>query len=181
MTSNDIIKFAIRGDVKGLENLLKNSSLETINEKESGLGLSALAFAVQMVRVECVKLLLEYAADPNTMNRYGKTPLFYVGEEQPVDHDTPEKRKEIARLLLDYKADINVCDDINNQALFYVVFHVRGQVGNLPLAELFLKYGADPNHKNAAGNSPLDFAKKVEDAKLIELLESRNENNYVIG
>lgn len=167
----DIMDFAIRGDLIGLENILKNSCTKEINEKESGLSLSALAYAVLSVQVGSVELLLKYGANPNSTDKKGKTPLFYVGEKQPADNDNAEKRKEIAQLLLNYKADVNVCDIISNQALFYAVFHVKGEDENLPLIELFLEHGADPNHKNKAGNSPLDFAQKVNNKKLIKLLE----------
>ena len=168
----EIEYFTLKGDLNGLENVLKNSSINSINKKEPGLWHSALATAVLMEKVESVELLLKYGANPNSLDKKGKTPLFYVGEEQPIEHDSAEKRKQIAQMLLVYNADINICDIIKNQALFYVVFHVRGKDENLPLVELLLKYGANPNHKNVAGNSPLDFAKKVNNKKLIDILES---------
>ena len=81
----------------------------------------------KMVQVESVKLLLAYGADPNTENVYGQTPLFYVGEKQPVDHDTPEQRLKIAQMLLDAGADINHCDHSNNQPLWIAVFYLKGE------------------------------------------------------
>lgn len=85
-----------------------------------------------------------------------------------MEHDSIEKRIEITRLLLENNADVNICDDVNNQALSYVM---TGIDGNYPLVELLLKYGADPNHKNVKGNSPLGLAKKIGDDKMIDLLE----------
>ena len=170
----DIMDFAKKGDLLELENILKSICIDEINEKESGLWISSLTLAVLAVQVGSVELLLKYGADPDSVDKKGKTPLFYVGEKQPVKHDSIEKRIEIAQLLLNYKADVNICDDINNQALFYAV---KGSDENFPLVELLLKYGADPNHKNRAGNSPLDLARKIDDKKMIELLEKGSKIN----
>lgn len=75
-----LYKSAIRGDIEQLERVLKESSVEDINEKEKGLHYSTLALAVSQVQVESVKLLLKYGADPNSTDKKGKTPLFYIGD-----------------------------------------------------------------------------------------------------
>ena len=167
-----LFKSAIRGDIVQLEKVLKKSTLKEINEKEKGMGLSTLAFAVLQVQVESVRLLLKYGADPNSVNKYGQTPLFDVGERQPVDHDTPEQRNAIASLLLDAGADIHHCDSGRCQPLWKAVFYCRG-LNDLPLIKLFLEKGANPNHINNGEMTPLAFAKRVGFSPLIELLENK--------
>lgn len=166
----NIYKSAMWGNIVQLQKELQQSTVEEINKKEKGMKLSPLALAVQMVQVESVKMLLAYGADPNTENVYGQTPLFYVGEKQPVEHDTPEQRFKIAQMLLDAGADINHCDHSNNQPLWIAVFYLKGEM-DLPLVKLFLERGANIYNKNKANRSPLDFAKQVGYSPVINLLE----------
>ena len=76
---------------------------------------------------------------------------------------------EIAKLLLQKQAEINVYDYYGNNPLWYAVFEAN-KTEDYRMVKLFLEHGADIHHKNKADRSPLDFAKKVNDTALINLL-----------
>lgn len=74
---------------------------------------------------------------------------------------------EIARLLLSKNADINVEDAYGNNPLWTAVFNARG---DYRMVELFIEYNANIHHLNKAGRSSLDFAKQIDDTKLVQIL-----------
>jgi hypothetical protein len=101
-----------------------------------------------------LRRLLEVGAPANAPNEFGKTALMYAAQFDLVD---------TAKVLLDYGADVNAqteqepgCE-INvaigeRTALMYVA-----ENASLPLLELILQAGANPQARDSRGGSVLDY------------------------
>lgn len=157
---NKIFSLSMDGKFQELENELKINAKE-INEK-GDLDYTPLAIAAARGHVEIVKILLENGANPNSQDQKGNTPLHYTGEYNFL---------EIAKLLILKDANLFIQNKFGNEPLWVAVFNVRGDVKRHALVELLLKHGANPNHKNNAGMSPLEFAEQVGDDELIQILK----------
>lgn len=166
----NIHKAAIKQVPTELKEIL-NKGYENIDKPEKGMLYTSLMLATEMERVQSVKLLLEYGADPNLQNIDGKTALHLLPEHQPIEWSSPENKVEIAALLIEHGADINIKDNYNNQPLWSAVFEAAdGNPEKLPLVDFYVKNNADINNKNKSDRSPLDFAKKVGWQPLIDIL-----------
>ena len=83
---------------------------------------------------------------PDVCDGNGFTPLMYC-----IQNDRPE----MADFLLEKGADVDRENALGNTALFYAVFHSRNRtdfIGKL------LRAGADMNHANKSGVTPLALA-----------------------
>ncbi|HCN50335.1 MAG TPA: hypothetical protein DIT10_14815 [Chryseobacterium sp.] len=170
----NIHQLAIKEDPTELKKMLEEHP-ESVNEKEKGMQQTPLMLATEMERVQSVKLLLEYGADPNLQNVDGKTALHLLPVKQPIKWSSSDAKIEMAVLLMKHGADINIKDNYNNQPLWTAVFEAAdGDLEKLPLVELYVKNNADINNKNKSERSPLDFAKKVGWQPLIDILEQQN-------
>ncbi|XP_052398005.1 ankyrin repeat and SOCS box protein 10 isoform X2 [Carassius gibelio] len=108
-------------------------------------GTTALHEACVECQPECVKLLLQYRANPNATNEDGQMPLHVCTELQSL---------ECAKHLLAFGALINGQSlDDNNTPL-----HVAARHGLPDHVELYLQHGAALNLQNDDGNTPLNTA-----------------------
>ena len=172
MNNKDIFKLVKTKDSTELELALEKGLITDINLSEAGMKTTLLMTAVCLELVKSVKLLLEYGADPNIQDVYGKTALHLLPEQQPIDWTLSKNKVEIAEILFNYGADINIKDQYDNQPLWTAVFEAaNGNKEKLTIVKIYLQHGADCNNKNKSGNSPLDFAKKVGYKPLIDILE----------
>jgi len=142
---------------------VKKQKIETsdlnIVDKE---GDNALHFAVLKKNKEIVKLLLRNDWNVNSLNKKGKSALHHAADLNLT---------EIAQILIEKNADLGISDIYGNQPLWTAAFNAAdGKMNKLPIVELFLKNGADKNHKNHADRSPLDFANQVSFLPLLEVL-----------
>lgn len=144
-----------------------------INDRDKGIGYTALVFALLKEHVDTVAILLEYGADPNCKDIYGKVPLSLLAVPQPIKDPSAERRLKIAELLLKHGASPSIEDKFGNEPLWYAVFEAaKGVEERLPFVELLLENGANPQHQNNAKASPLSFATKVGWQPLLEIMES---------
>ncbi len=93
--------------------------------------------------------LIDAGEDVTASDRNGMTPLHFAAQQQ---------RADIARLLLEAGALVDAEDEHGNTPLFKAVFSSRGDgtvIGILRAA------GADPNHANRHGTSPLQLAHRI--------------------
>lgn len=98
---------------------------------------------------DCVQVLLEARADPNGQDRAGWTALHYAAQ----NHDLG-----MVTLLLNHGAQTEIEDGHGNTPLCRAVFEARGR-GEVIIA--LLNAGADRNHKNKSGTSPLSLAQSI--------------------
>lgn len=144
------------GDTKGAQAMLNMVPMESVNEA----GQSFLHQAIVHGRKEITTLLLAQGIDVNAADGTGATPLHFCGVY---------RRADLAQELIAHHADVNRLDKYGNGPLWAAVFNARGDCS---VVRLLVEHGADPNHVNNAGRSPIDMAKRLSDIELISLLEA---------
>lgn len=120
-------------------------------------GSSALIRSTTSGYPELVKFIVEHGADVNLGNRWHKTAL---GEAVRVN-DTP-----IVKLLIDAGADIHVNNIAYEGGL---LFEALSSLAYDPL-EILLKHGVSIDNRNYYGNTIMEFAKKINNLRAIELI-----------
>ncbi|MBK6622584.1 MAG: ankyrin repeat domain-containing protein [Saprospirales bacterium] len=89
----------------------------------------------------------------------GLKPLHYCALKNDI---------KTAKLILEKGVNIDLIDSYGNTPLWRAVFEAREEKYEVVL--FFIQNGANPTIKNNTGISPLDFARKVDDQKLINIL-----------
>ena len=113
---------------------------------------------------QVLRMLIDYAANPNALNNLGESLLHTVSMRQ--GRENPAK-VENARVLVERGADLSVIDTIRQSTpLGRAVW-----AGEAELAELFLQLGADPNVCGEPWAHPLRWAEKKGHTKIAELLK----------
>lgn len=113
---------------------------------------------------ECVQLLLDAGADPNTRDSSNATPLMYAGSP------------EVARILLTAGADLQAVDESDADVL-QAMLEDRCDVGvcahdRLATARILIEAGSDIHRINESGWSRLDSAAFRRNADAVEFLIS---------
>ena len=98
---------------------------------------TALFAAADCNHVDVVRLLLEFRAEVDRRDAYGKTPLIAACREGEEGHD------EVVRVLLDAGADVNAIEENGKGALYYAC-----AAGHTSTAQLLLDRGADVSARN---------------------------------
>lgn len=114
---------------------------------------SPLMLAALRGSLDVCKLLIARDAD---VNKPGWTPLHYAATGGHVD---------TVRLLLDNHAYIDAASPNGSTSLMMAAMY-----GTLDAVQLLLDAGADPNLKNEQGLSAIDFARRVQQDKAVELI-----------
>ncbi len=162
-----------QNDVKAAEMLLQSGAnpnakgVVDFSIPNNSRGVTPLYAAVLSKQFPMVQLLLKFKADPNDSQTDGRPLIFSA-----LSH------LDILAALLDAGADPNRPDKIMPNAyqgdspLMSVVgssFYETAE-GNLAAAKLLIAHGANPNFKNAAGNTALHYAVNVGNLELVRLL-----------
>lgn len=120
---------AVKGRLEGAKLLLEAGA--DVNHSNLKVG-SPLYEAAQQGNDAIVTLLLEKGADVNYQSKYnGWTPLMIA---------VAEKHESTASLLIKAGANVNLANDKGRTALMFSSWY-----GSLPITELLLKSGANPN------------------------------------
>ena len=128
---------------------------ETINYTDKD-GRSAIFIAVLADSVKMFKLILEDSPNVNLKDKMGWSVLHYIAQYYQV---------EMAKLIIEYGVHLESEDDYGNTPLWRAVFSSQGR-GEMIL--LLLSNGADKDHKNLAGVSPIELADKISNYGLVQ-------------
>lgn len=139
---------------------------ESIDESElkehlydtNGYGQSLLHEALASGQELIAKLLINLGADINKPDGRGLSPLHYA---------VLYRKSSIAEMILQSNGIVDCIDNYGNTPLSEAVFNAKG---NYELVSLLISYGANSLLPNIRGISPLDFAKKINDAHMVTLL-----------
>lgn len=154
MKNNEIFSIIRLGTYVLYEKSIVGVDIDCCNEYKQNL----LQEAIAACKNDIAKDLINRNIDLNHQDSNGQTPLHYCAQYLNI---------EIARLLLSKDADINIEDAYGNNPLWTAVFNARS---DYRMVELFIEYNANIYHLNKAGRSPLDFAKQIDDTKLVQIL-----------
>lgn len=158
MNKKSLADYVEKNDASNVKKLLN----EGIYIEQFEYDKSALHIACVSNAINAAKVLIEAGINVNLKDKItGATSLHYCAVYNYFD---------MASLILENNGKLNVQDNFGNEPLWTAVFNVRGSINKLPIVELFLKNGANKNHKNNAGRSPLDFANQVKFVPLLEVL-----------
>lgn len=160
------------GNVPRIQSLLQNGLDPNLNFYR---GITPLSLAVKYDRLEIVRILMEFHADPNLSDdKTGLTPLIHCISEDfspetmsalieggadldqkdgngmsPLHHCMNEGKLEPLRLLLENGADPNV-RDFDGVTCIHLA---KSSQGMSEFTELLLKHGADPTIKDKHGKT----------------------------
>ncbi len=102
--------------------------------------------------------LIERGIEVNHKDSKGQTSLHYCGAY---------KNWELAASILFNGGDPNIRDVYGNNAVWTSVFNARG---NYELVKLMVVNSGDIVSKNTSNRSALDFARQINDQKLLDIL-----------
>ncbi|CAN5260057.1 hypothetical protein BH09SUM1_BH09SUM1_25080 [soil metagenome] len=152
----DPIEAVLKNDIELLRACLASGADADLSDK---VGRTALIHATIDGREEFVEALLNHGADPTTQDSLGFSPLHYAAQGYFA---------KIAAMLIACGAPIDLEDAQGNTPLFRAVFHAK----NRPeVVHLLLDSGADRNHKNKEGISPVELAKSIPTYKAMGMFE----------
>jgi ankyrin repeat protein len=101
----------------------------------------------------------------NRTNIHGETPLMYA-----IMH---KNMNAISALCRNKNIQINKQDNYGNTALMHCLINYANNPETTQIISLLLAHGAEPEIENKDGVSPLNFAKNINDASLINLLKKQ--------
>ncbi|XP_061163994.1 ankyrin repeat and SOCS box protein 8-like [Saccostrea echinata] len=120
---------------------------------------------VPLDHLQCLKLIIDYGADPNTCNRCGITPLMRACRENNA---------RAVNFLLEHGAEVDVeCPPRFEQRR---AIHFAIQVGNLEITEILLQNGASRDRSENYRYSPLHEAIIRDQVDLCKLLINYGSN-----
>ena len=154
MKINEFFSIIRLGTYALYEKSIVGVDIDCCNEYKQNL----LQEAIAACKNDIAKDLINRNIDLNHQDSNGQTPLHYCAQYLNI---------EIARLLLSKNADINIEDAYGNNPLWTAVFNARG---DYRMVELFIEYNANIYHLKQKGRSSLDFAKQIDDTKLVQIL-----------
>ena len=142
---NDFFDLVKQNEVKKVQQLINNGI--DINKKDK-FGYSAIHIAMVKNLPDMVKILIDSGINLNLQNNEGITGLHCAAIYNNFS---------LADLLLRHGADLSIEDKYGNQPLWTATFNDKGRNERREMIKLFLKYGADVNHKNNVDKSPKDI------------------------
>ena len=172
-----LYKFAEDGNVQKLKELLENKGVEFdinwTNLKENGN--TALHVAVDNRYDKVVELLLANDATVNKMNNDGKNPLHIACKKYGIP--------SIVKLLIDKGANVNEPEHnafentplhlaAMNRTDFGFLGSNAGNEANEEIATILLEAGADPELKNAKGQTVMELAESRRNHWVVEILKN---------
>ncbi|MBA2369616.1 MAG: ankyrin repeat domain-containing protein [Candidatus Protochlamydia sp.] len=162
----DVWNACQNGDVEILDQMIKKLwlwQIESFVNQQIGDGWTGLTLASAHGHLKCVKLLLEYKANPNLADVRGYCPLHWAAKRG---------HKKIAIELINHHASIEVLAEYNRTPLDMAVYNGKENV-----VKLLISKGANVNVQNFQGCTLLHIAiEQGHLAVLIELFQSPHLN-----
>lgn len=147
-----------------------DSFLKVFNKKNinqlSDDGYSLLHLSIVGNNNAIVDFLIGNGINVNLQDKSGSTALHYACERHNV---------MLCKKLLLAKCDVNIRDCYGNNALWTAVFNCKQKYYNI--VELLMLYLPDVTTKNNAKRSPVDFAKQINDKRILSILNVSNYND----
>ena len=134
--------------------LISLVDVDILNEYNQNLLQEAIANSRTMIGLD----LIERGIEVNHVDSKGQTSLHYCGVY---------RNWELAESILLNGGDPNIRDVYGNNAMWTSVFNARG---NFELVKLLVVNGGDIASKNTSNRSALDFARQINDQKLLDIL-----------
>lgn len=158
MINENFFRMVQHGDIDAVRALLEESPrLDETHQQRT-----VLAEAANRGWTEIAQLLLDAGADPNGAT--GVAPLW----EAAIGAGTGSADTlKVAALLLERNAHV---DPEREPGRGTALYQVVGRHYSLPMAELLLEHGADPNARGVAGSTPIMTAAEYQRPEAIQLL-----------
>ncbi len=155
------LHWAVMDDQTNMVRLLLDRGAEV--EAADRHGRTPLHTATSFNRVALAGLLLDHGANPLAFAiKYG------VIRFAPIHLAAEAGFAEMVRIFLDRDVDVNLRTQGKNQV---TPLHIAAAKGQAEVVELLLKSGAEVNARDAAGATPLRWARKAEQAEVIDMLK----------
>lgn len=137
-------------------------------------GQTPIYFAIRNNDIRCLKLFLDYHANPNMICEEYRgpnwTPLHEIAFHGFQDRDA------ILELLLKYHADPNIINNFGCTPL-----HMACIKGHNNIIKLLVSYHADINIKSRDGKSPLHYASQNDRLSSVKLLLESGADIYSLN
>jgi len=128
-------------------------------------GSTALIAAAIKGHVEIVRTLINYGADVNRVNNLGVAPLEAAVRglhfKDEADTTAHKRHASVISLLIDSGAYVDVTQPNNGNT----PLHEAALSGYTAIVEELLRHGADVNAMNVNGETPLTWAKEMDEKK----------------
>ena len=134
------------------------ADVNAIDGRKGYAQMSALQYAAAGGNKDVVRLLLDHGATVDQADYTGYTALFLAST----------KYTAIVSMLLEKGANPNLASVTYRRTPLHQAVLSQDQA----LIKLLLQYGARIDAKNSDGESPLDLARKLKNARIVELLEA---------
>lgn len=110
--------------------------------------------------VDAVADRIKAGDPPDAQDRLGFAPLHLAAQQGSID---------AARVLLQHGAMVDITNSYGNTPLFVAVFNSRGR-GDV--IELLRAWGADPEHVNGSGQTPIGLARLIANFDVLRWFEA---------
>jgi ankyrin repeat protein len=155
MREEEIFQIIRLNNNSKIKELINSKTIKLLGENHQSLLQEAIAFE----NTEMALFLIEQKIDFNNQDFEGSTALHYA-----IEHN----QFSITKMILENNANVNIQDIRGNSPLWTATFNSRG---NYVFVKLLLEFRANTKLKNKYGLTPIDFAKRIEDIGLIEVLD----------
>lgn len=157
MKKKDVFSYLISSRLEDLELSIQKGIID-VNAVDD-MNRSLLINSVIRLNIDYVKILIKNGANINHQDKNGWTALHFAAQDY---------KPEMANVLIESEADIEAVDIYGNTPLSKAVFHSRERG---EIIKLLLKNGANKEHKNNYGVSPLSLAYTIANYNIRQFFE----------
>jgi ankyrin repeat protein len=141
-----LIESVFRNDLAELQSTLAQNVI--VDERDNDARTPLIHAGIDN-KLDAAKLLLASGASVDAQDKLGNSALHYAAQNYHL---------EMASLLIANHATVDIQDIHGNTPLWRAVFNSRGR-GDL--IAILLNAGAEKNHRNKTGKTPLALAKTI--------------------